>query len=139
MGFGEKVRRWWSKTADDAVEEFQTDPNINRVKSWVDPVSKRLPSATAEYLIEKLPVLSWLPHYHPKWMIQDFIGGITIGVMFIPQGLAYAQIAGIPVEHGLYSCWIPSALYFFLGTSKGAVDSSLWETVYCLLLLPCLT
>jgi sodium-independent sulfate anion transporter 11 len=118
MGFGDKLRSWWSKTSDKAVEEYRTDPNINRVKGWVDPVSKRLPSATAEYLVEKLPVLSWLPHYRPKWIIQDFIGGITIGVMFIPQGLAYAQIAGIPVEHGLYSCWVPSALYFFLGTSK---------------------
>lgn len=121
MGFGDKVRSWWSKTSDRAVEQYKTDPNINRVKSWVDPVSKRLPSATVEYLLEKLPVLSWMPYYRPKWIIQDFIGGITIGVMFIPQGLAYAQIAGIPVENGLYSCWVPSALYFFLGTSKGTL------------------
>lgn len=61
----------------------------------------------------------WLPHYNYKWLLQDVIAGITIGVMLIPQGLAYAKIANIPVEHGLYSSWIPSALYFFLGTSKG--------------------
>lgn len=120
MGFGEKIRSWWFKTSTSAAQEYRTDPNINRVKGWVEPVSKRLPSATVEYLVEKLPVLQWLPNYHYKWLVQDVIGGITIGVMFIPQGLAYAQIATIPVEHGLYSCWIPSALYFFLGTSKGA-------------------
>ena len=79
-----------------------------------------LADVSAEYLIEKLPVLQWLPHYNWRWALNDAIAGITVGVMFIPQGLAYAKIANIPVEHGLYSCWIPSALYFFLGTSKGS-------------------
>lgn len=107
----------------DVVEAFRTDPNINRVRSWVQPVAQRLPSATTEYIVEKLPVAQWLPHYNYKWLLQDIIAGITIGVMLIPQGLAYAKIANIPVEHGLYSSWIPSALYFFLGTSKGKVTS----------------
>ncbi|KAJ4164802.1 hypothetical protein LMH87_006460 [Akanthomyces muscarius] len=107
-----------SKLRTNIVESFRTDPNINRAKSWVDPVRRRLPSATAEYIAEKLPAAQWLPHYNYKWLLQDVIGGITIGVMLIPQGLAYAKIANIPVAHGLYSSWLPSALYFFLGTSK---------------------
>lgn len=106
------------KTKDAVVESYKTDPNINRVRSWVDPVKRRLPSATVEYLTEKLPIAQWLPYYDYRWLFQDIIGGITIGVMFIPQGLAYAKIATIPVEHGLYSSWWPSAIYFFLGTSK---------------------
>ncbi|KFA64428.1 hypothetical protein S40285_01083 [Stachybotrys chlorohalonatus IBT 40285] len=107
------------KKATDAIKgSLRTDPNWNRLGSWVDPVRRRLPSATVEYIVEKFPVAQWLPHYNYKWLLQDFIGGITIGVMFIPQGLAYAQIATIPVEHGLYSSWWPSAIYFFLGTSK---------------------
>jgi sodium-independent sulfate anion transporter 11 len=118
MGATNKVKSWATKTRGTLVEQYQTDPNINRVKGWVDPVAKRLPSATVDYLSEKFPVVHWLPHYHPKWLVQDFIGGITIGVMFIPQGLAYAKIATIPVEHGLYSCWVPAALYFLFGTSK---------------------
>lgn len=108
-----------SKLRTNVAESFRTDPNINRAKSWVDPVRRRLPSATAEYIAEKLPAAQWLPHYNYKWLLQDVIGGITIGVMLIPQGLAYAKIANIPVAHGLYSSWLPSALYFFLGTSKG--------------------
>lgn len=107
------------KIVNKAIDLFQTDPNINRVRSWVDPVSRRLPSATVEYLGEKLPILHWLPHYNYRWLLQDIIAGITIGVMLIPQALAYAKIATIPVENGLYSSWIPSALYFLLGTSKG--------------------
>lgn len=119
MAIGFKFKDWYSKTKQKTAAEYQTDPNINRVKSWVDPVYKSVPSATLDYLIEKLPFIQWLPHYHHKWLLQDIIGGITIGVMFIPQGLAYAKIATIPVEYGLYSCWLPSAIYFFLGTSKG--------------------
>ncbi|KAG9258204.1 sulfate permease [Emericellopsis atlantica] len=109
---------WFTKTKGRMAQSYRTDPNLNKWKSWVGPVTHRLPTATVDYLVEKLPVVQWLPHYHPKWLLQDIIAGITIGVMFIPQGLAYAQIATIPTVHGLYSCWIPSALYFFLGTSK---------------------
>jgi sodium-independent sulfate anion transporter 11 len=106
------------KTKARVAESLRTDPNLNRVRGWAGPVGRRLPSATVEYLVEKLPVAQWLPHYDYRWLLQDVIAGITIGVMFIPQGLAYAKIATIPVEHGLYSSWWPSAIYFLLGTSK---------------------
>lgn len=46
------------------------------------------------------------------------MAGLTIGVMLIPQGLSYAKIATIPIEHGLYSSWLPAAIAVFLGTSK---------------------
>ena len=98
---------------------YRTDANINTARSWVGPFAARLPSATAEYLAEKLPVVQWLPHYDYHWIVHDVLAGITVGVMLIPQGLAYAKIATIPIEHGLYASWFPSALYFFLGTSKG--------------------
>lgn len=113
------IMNFLSSAKKSAVQAYRTDPNLNRVKGWVAPVCQRLPSATIEYITEKLPVAHWLPHYQYKWLLQDVIAGITIGVMLIPQGLAYAKIATIPVEHGLYSSWVPSALYFFLGTSKG--------------------
>lgn len=108
-----------TKAKDNVVKAYRTDPNLNRARSWVKPVLTRLPSATAEYISEKVPAAHWLPHYNYKWLLQDVLAGITIGVMLIPQGLAYAKIATIPVEHGLYSSWLPSAMYFFLGTSKG--------------------
>ncbi|KAF4124998.1 solute carrier family 26 (sodium-independent sulfate anion transporter), member 11 [Geosmithia morbida] len=101
------------------AESYRTDPNIDKVRRYAGPVARSLPLSTADYLAEKLPVVQWLPHYNPRWIVHDAVAGITLGVMFIPQGLAYAKIATIPIEHGLYSCWIPSAVYFFLGTSKG--------------------
>ncbi|EQL02367.1 sulfate permease [Ophiocordyceps sinensis CO18] len=106
------------KAKTDVAAMYRTDPNINRVKGWTGTVCRRLPSATAEYLAEKLPVVQWLPHYDYRWIVQDVIAGITVGVVLIPQGLAYAKIATIPVEQGLYASWLPSALYFLLGTSK---------------------
>ncbi|PNY29685.1 sulfate permease [Tolypocladium capitatum] len=103
---------------ESVARAYRTDPNINRAKSWAGPGRRRIPSATAEYLAEKLPILQWLPRYDYRWMLQDALAGITVGVMLIPQGLAYAKIATIPVEHGLYASWLPPAVYFFLGTSK---------------------
>ncbi|KAI0861849.1 sulfate permease [Xylaria cubensis] len=99
-------------------EEFRTDHNINRVKHYSKVVPQKLPSATKQYLLDKLPIVQWLPRYSPSWLVSDFVAGLTIGVMLIPQGLSYAKIATIPIEHGLYSSWIPAAIAVFLGTSK---------------------
>ncbi|KAH8646482.1 sulfate permease [Tricladium varicosporioides] len=96
----------------------KTDTTTNRVKNFVVEGAPKLPSATAHYLLDKLPIIQWLPHYHPSWLLNDFIAGLTIGVMLIPQGLAYAKIATIPIENGLYSSWIPAAVCVFMGTSK---------------------
>ncbi|KAI1425489.1 sulfate permease [Xylaria sp. FL1777] len=99
-------------------EEIRTDHNLNRVKHYAKVVPEKLPSATKQYLLDKLPIVQWLPRYSPSWLVSDFMGGLTIGVMLIPQGLSYAKIATIPIEHGLYSSWIPAAVAVFLGTSK---------------------
>ncbi|KAI1753915.1 sulfate permease [Xylaria castorea] len=99
-------------------EEYRTDYNINRAKHYARTVPQKLPSATKQYLLDKLPIVQWLPRYSPSWLVSDFVAGLTIGVMLIPQGLSYAKIATIPIEHGLYSSWLPAAIAVFLGTSK---------------------
>lgn len=115
----DKVSKKLSEAKEDVVTAYQTDANVNRVKRWAGPIARRTPSAAAEYLYEKFPIIQWLPRYNPKWLLNDFVAGITVGVMFVPQGISYAKIATIPVVHGLYSAWIPSLLYLFMGTSKG--------------------
>ncbi len=89
-------------------EEFRTDVTLNRVVKFARTVPGKLPSASKQYLLDKLPIIQWLPRYSPSWLIQDFMAGLTIGVLLIPQGLAYAKIATIPIENGLYSCWVPA-------------------------------
>jgi len=64
------------------------------------------------------PILDWLPNYQKAWLKGDVFAGITIGVMLIPQGIAYAIIAGLPPIYGLYTAMIPQIVYAFLGTSR---------------------
>ncbi|KAL0937086.1 sulfate permease [Colletotrichum truncatum] len=106
------------KFIEKAKSDFQTDSTINTIRQQVSSALPRLPSATGQYLVEKVPIVQWLPYYEPKWILSDFIAGMTIGVMMIPQALAYAKIATIPGEFGLYSSWLPAAIYVFMGTSK---------------------
>lgn len=100
-------------------EEFRTDVTLNRVAKFARTAPRHFPSAAKQYLADKLPIVQWLPRYSPPWLLQDFMAGLTIGVLLIPQGLAYAKIATIPIENGLYSCWVPAAVMVFMGTSKG--------------------
>ncbi|KAH9221764.1 sulfate permease-like protein [Leptodontidium sp. 2 PMI_412] len=94
------------------------DNNVDRAKRAVRNGVSNLPGATGRYLLQKVPVVQWLPKYSPRWIINDVIAGLTVGVILVPQALAYAKIAGIPLQDGLLASWLPSVLYFFMGTSK---------------------
>lgn len=65
-----------------------------------------------------LPVLEWLPAYRSENLRGDLSAGLTVGVMLIPQGMAYAMIAGLPPIYGLYASTIPLILYALFGTSR---------------------
>ena len=65
-----------------------------------------------------LPALEWLPNYKKEWFSGDLSAGLTVGVMLIPQGMAYAMIAGLPPIHGLYASTVPLVLYALFGTSR---------------------
>ena len=64
------------------------------------------------------PILSWLPNYNKTWLKGDINAGLTVGVMLIPQGMAYATIAGLPAVYGLYASIIPLIIYAIFGTSR---------------------
>jgi len=65
-----------------------------------------------------LPILDWLPNYKKEWLKGDLGAGLTVGVMLIPQGIAYALIAGLPPIYGLYTAMIPQIVYAIFGTSR---------------------
>ncbi|KAM7393851.1 hypothetical protein PAMP_020688 [Pampus punctatissimus] len=65
-----------------------------------------------------LPILSWLPRYKLKWLQMDVLAGLTVGLTAVPQALAYAEVAGLPVQYGLYSAFMGGFIYTLLGTSK---------------------
>ena len=67
---------------------------------------------------EFLPSAAWLSTYSKSDWRGDWPAGLTVGVMLIPQGMAYAMIAGLPVVYGLYAALVPQIVYGFLGTSR---------------------
>ena len=64
------------------------------------------------------PPATWLPAYGVGELKNDFSAGLTVGVMLIPQGMAYALIAGLPPIYGLYASLVPLIGYAVFGTSR---------------------
>ena len=65
-----------------------------------------------------LPILKWLPTYKRSYLSGDISAGLTVGIMLIPQGMAYAMIAGLPPVFGLYASLVPQVIYAIMGTSR---------------------
>ncbi len=64
------------------------------------------------------PILDWLPKYKKVYLTGDLSAGLTVGIMLIPQGMAYALIAGLPPIYGLYAALVPNLIYVFTGSSR---------------------
>ncbi len=64
------------------------------------------------------PLLEWIKTYNKSLFKTDLTAGITVGVMLIPQGMAYAMIAGLPPVYGLYAAVFPQLIYALMGTSR---------------------
>lgn len=68
-------------------------------------------------LLRLFPFLSWLPHVTVLSLRADFWAGLTGAIIVLPQGIAYAMIAGLPAEFGLYTAIIPAILASLFGSS----------------------
>uniref|UniRef100_A0AC34QAJ8 SLC26A/SulP transporter domain-containing protein n=1 Tax=Panagrolaimus sp. JU765 TaxID=591449 RepID=A0AC34QAJ8_9BILA len=69
-------------------------------------------------VISFFPILRWLPKYDWKRnLTYDFLGGLTVGVMHVPQSIAYALLAKVPPVVGLYTSLFPALFYMLFGTS----------------------
>ncbi len=62
--------------------------------------------------------LQWLLNYKKENFFKDLIAGLTVGIILVPQSMAYAMIAGLPPVYGLYASLFPVLGYVFLGTSR---------------------
>jgi high affinity sulfate transporter 1 len=68
-----------------------------------------------------LPILNWLPQYQRIWLRGDILAGLTVLALLIPEGMAYAEIAGMPPQTAFYAAPIGLLLYAVFGTSRQLV------------------
>jgi len=64
------------------------------------------------------PIVDWVRNYKKDYLSGDLSAGLTVGVMLVPQGMAYSMLAGLPPIYGLYASTIPLIIYAIFGTSR---------------------
>jgi len=64
------------------------------------------------------PIAHWLQNYQRSIFISDLMAGIIVAIMLVPQGMAYAFLAGLPPQYGLYASILPLMMYALLGSSR---------------------
>ncbi|KAJ3382408.1 hypothetical protein HDU84_004335 [Entophlyctis sp. JEL0112] len=89
------------------------------IKASVRRLTKDIPSIPGRYVKSLFPIASWLPSYQLEWLWGDFVAGLTVGLVAVPQSISYAsKLAGLPAQFGLYTSFIGALLYALFATSK---------------------
>jgi len=73
---------------------------------------------TQRHGLAYVPILEWLFGYQRDWLRPDVIAGLTAAAVVIPKAMAYATVAGLPVQVGLYTAFLPMLIYAIVGTSR---------------------
>mgnify|MGYP001818194381 FL=1 len=71
-----------------------------------------------QFVQRHLPIFTWASHYQRPDLRSDLAAGITVGAMLVPQAMAYALLAGLPPQVGLYAATVPVLVYALFGTSR---------------------
>ncbi|KAF2730963.1 sulfate permease-like protein [Polyplosphaeria fusca] len=114
----DKIRTLEQQARESLVQPyFENDPSI--VEWFTGFVPSR--DGAKSYLRELFPAASWTRRYNLQWMIGDAIAGLTVGLVVVPQAMAYALLARLSPGYGLYTSFTGVALYWMFGTSKDIV------------------
>ncbi|KAG8631590.1 hypothetical protein KVT40_000730 [Elsinoe batatas] len=114
----------------------EEDPHAFAWIHFIQPSRRSI----SRYVAELFPSTKWIRRYNRHWLINDSISGLTIGLVVVPQGIAYALLARLTPEYGLYTSFVGAALYWIFGTSKDIRKwwtglTSLWTTIVGSLLI----
>ncbi|CAL7940636.1 unnamed protein product [Xylocopa violacea] len=110
-------------SSDFILVEEPTDYKIQHEDSFMNSIiycaRRRCRSAcTKKTIYKRVPILNWLPRYNTQDALGDFVAGVTVGLTVIPQSLAYANVAGLPPQYGLYGSFIGCFIYVIFGSCK---------------------
>ena len=64
------------------------------------------------------PPAQWIPQYQPGWLRRDAIAGLTLAAFVIPESMAYASLAGLPPQYGVYCYLVAGPAYALFGSSR---------------------
>ncbi|CAI7622573.1 unnamed protein product [Penicillium glandicola] len=130
----EPVTRGESTISMGTVDTYSyNEPEPTSVE-WIREIT---PSGAqlGRYFLNLFPFITWIGNYNLQWLFGDMVAGITVGAVVVPQGMAYAALAGLEVQYGLYSSFMGVLIYWFFATSKDitigpvAVMSTLTGTI----------
>lgn len=101
-------------SVENANDYYEGEPTAGEYLRSITPTGKQM----FGFVRNLLPFIHWIGHYNLQWLAGDLVAGITVGCVVVPQGMAYASLAQLPPEFGLYSSFMGVLIYWFFATSK---------------------
>ncbi|KAE9372637.1 sulfate permease [Stipitochalara longipes BDJ] len=98
----------------NVVNYYEKEPTAKEFFKEIAPTGHSVKT----YFQDLFPFLAWIDRYNPTWLIGDLIAGLTVGAVVVPQGMAYALLAKLAPEYGLYTSFVGFILYWAFATSK---------------------
>ncbi len=105
------------KNIDSITHHEYCEPSPT-VKNWLRSKMKNPNQKIKNYFLSFFPFLTWIYRYNLAWFWGDLIAGLTVGAVVIPQSMAYAGLAKLAPQFGLYSSFVGVTIYWFFATSK---------------------
>ncbi|XP_051961779.1 solute carrier family 26 member 10 isoform X2 [Xyrauchen texanus] len=107
-------------TEDRFKQAYGTEDQSRGRERFRDRLAQRCSCSWVKclHLLKKrVPICNWLPKYKlRKWILGDIVAGLTVGIVHIPQGMAFALLTSVAPVYGLYTSFFPVVLYMLFGT-----------------------
>ncbi|CDR47703.1 CYFA0S36e00606g1_1 [Cyberlindnera fabianii] len=103
---------------DDTFPLYAYHEEETNSLTWIKNLFHHPKERAISYLSSIFPIIHWIAHYNFAWLYADFVAGVTVGIVMVPQAMSYAQIAGLEAQYGLYSAFVGVFIYCFFATSK---------------------